>query len=72
VFLDRNTGRAIFGINLCDPWKYDSRLEKLTEKMVQPSPVRGVEKGTILKRKVGRNQPCPCGSGMKYKKCHGH
>lgn len=21
--------------------------------------------------KVGRNQPCPCGSGIKYKKCHG-
>ena len=22
-------------------------------------------------RKVGRNEPCPCGSGQKYKKCHG-
>jgi preprotein translocase subunit SecA len=22
-------------------------------------------------RKVGRNDPCPCGSGKKYKKCHG-
>ena len=22
-------------------------------------------------RKVGRNQPCPCGSGKKYKRCHG-
>ncbi|HEY8489864.1 MAG TPA: preprotein translocase subunit SecA [Dehalococcoidia bacterium] len=22
-------------------------------------------------RKVGRNDPCPCGSGRKYKKCHG-
>ena len=21
--------------------------------------------------KVGRNQPCPCGSGKKYKACHG-
>ena len=20
---------------------------------------------------VGRNEPCPCGSGLKYKKCHG-
>src|SRR5215469_10609729 len=20
---------------------------------------------------VGRNQPCPCGSGKKYKRCHG-
>lgn len=22
-------------------------------------------------RKVGRNEPCPCGSGVKYKRCHG-
>lgn len=23
------------------------------------------------KRQVGRNEPCPCGSGKKFKKCHG-
>lgn len=23
------------------------------------------------KKKIGRNDPCPCGSGKKYKKCHG-
>jgi len=23
------------------------------------------------KKKIGRNDPCPCGSGRKYKKCHG-
>ena len=28
-----------------------------------PAPVRTVS--------VGRNDPCPCGSGLKYKKCHG-
>lgn len=22
-------------------------------------------------KKVGRNDPCPCGSGLKYKRCHG-
>lgn len=28
--------------------------------------------GTVRKgRKVGRNDPCPCGSGLKYKKCCG-
>jgi preprotein translocase subunit SecA len=25
----------------------------------------------IVYDKVGRNDPCPCGSGKKYKKCHG-
>jgi uncharacterized protein YecA (UPF0149 family) len=24
----------------------------------------------VRRRKVGRNEPCPCGSGKKYKKCH--
>lgn len=22
-------------------------------------------------QKIGRNDPCPCGSGKKYKNCHG-
>ncbi len=25
----------------------------------------------IMANKIGRNDPCPCGSGKKYKKCHG-
>jgi preprotein translocase subunit SecA len=36
-----------------------------TEASEQPSTVRRDEE------KVGRNDPCPCGSGKKYKKCHG-
>src|ERR1700676_1100340 len=24
-----------------------------------------------MSNKVGRNQLCPCGSGLKYKRCHG-
>jgi preprotein translocase subunit SecA len=23
-------------------------------------------------KKIGRNDPCPCGSGKKYKQCHGN
>ncbi len=36
------------------------------------------EAGTVTKNaertfpKVGRNEQCPCGSGKKYKRCHGH
>jgi len=40
-----------------------------------PPPIGGEDvKGTPIRRaepKVGRNDPCPCGSGKKYKKCHG-
>ena len=38
--------------------KEKKRLEKLTR-----TPVKSV--------KIGRNEPCPCGSGKKYKKCCG-
>ncbi len=31
------------------------------------TPVPYVREG----RKIGRNEPCPCGSGLKYKQCHG-
>lgn len=30
-----------------------------------------VKKPTRVEDKVGRNDPCPCGSGKKYKMCHG-
>ncbi len=29
------------------------------------------QKPIRVEAKVGRNDPCPCGSGLKYKKCHG-
>ena len=25
----------------------------------------------LIEKKIGRNDPCPCGSGKKYKQCHG-
>jgi CRP-like cAMP-binding protein len=31
----------------------------------------GEKQGTVVaEAKIGRNEPCPCGSGKKYKKCH--
>jgi preprotein translocase subunit SecA len=35
-----------------------------TQEKARPEPVR-------VEKKVGRNDPCPCGSGKKYKQCHG-
>ena len=34
-----------------------------------PQPVRSTAASGKGVRKVGRNQPCPCGSGKKYKRC---
>ena len=30
-----------------------------------------VQQPVRVEKKVGRNDPCPCGSGKKYKACHG-
>jgi preprotein translocase subunit SecA len=45
----------------------------------QVAKITGTNKGDNAKprtvkrteKKIGRNDPCPCGSGMKYKQCHG-
>ena len=47
-----------------DGWTPDALYEKRTG-----SKVFRAEDGTILK--PGRNDLCPCGSGKKYKRCHG-
>ena len=41
-----------------DPTKQDTREHQ------RPEPIR-------VEKKIGRNEPCPCGSGKKYKNCHG-
>ena len=40
-------------------------LNRGEEPVAAPAPAHRAE------NKVGRNDPCPCGSGKKYKKCHG-
>lgn len=38
----------------------------------QPQPQQaGKPQPIVVEQKIGRNDPCPCGSGKKYKKCHG-
>lgn len=34
-------------------------------------PGQGRSQQLVKRYKVGRNEPCPCGSGKKFKKCHG-
>ncbi|RJQ40558.1 MAG: preprotein translocase subunit SecA [Dehalococcoidia bacterium] len=40
-------------------------------KMARPAPVRQSPRQAGSGQKVGRNDPCPCGSGKKYKHCCG-
>jgi len=60
--------------------KTDMRKMRTSKpELVQPSGIpmlddtREVQKSTPVRveQKIGRNDPCPCGSGKKYKNCHG-
>jgi len=46
------------GGSIDDPTKQDTREKQ------RPEPIH-------VDKKPGRNEPCPCGSGKKYKNCHG-
>lgn len=59
-----------FGLRLDHEWQQDDEMDKLVGAM--PAPKKFSALGRLSKtRKIGRNDKCPCGSGKKYKKCHG-
>ena len=41
------------------------------QRMPPPQAPRPSAQPVRVEKKVGRNDPCPCGSGKKYKQCHG-
>ncbi|MGB8524272.1 MAG: SEC-C metal-binding domain-containing protein [Candidatus Acidiferrales bacterium] len=60
-----------FGVNLDFEWTYDAGMEHRTRHMATPVDVDVPHTARSKKNKIGRNDPCPCGSGKKYKRCHG-
>jgi len=60
ICVDPSSKKLRFGIGLEFPWKYDATMEQHSN---------ALHKEEMLS--VGRNDRCPCGSGKKYKKCHG-
>jgi hypothetical protein len=61
-------GTPKFGVTLRNPWTPDARMDQLTLGMPRSGNAAFVG-GQFKRAKVGRNDPCPCGSGKKYKKC---
>ena len=63
----------LFRIQIEEPRKID-HLRRPKEQKLEFSGAQGAEKPRPVQRKtqkIGRNAPCPCGSGKKYKKCCG-
>jgi preprotein translocase subunit SecA len=61
----RDAVRYLFRVQLAKPQAEPKRGQTL------PNQARGPQKPVTTGDKVGRNELCPCGSGKKYKRCHG-
>jgi preprotein translocase subunit SecA len=59
----RDAVRYLFRVELAQP--------KTEPQRVEANPTGGKPAKQAVSDKVGRNDPCPCGSGKKYKRCHG-
>jgi preprotein translocase subunit SecA len=87
VRLNLNGDSASEPANGAAPMRHDSKAETTIDRIeqefqrkkkqeMQSARMAGDSAGaTVTQRrageKVGRNDPCPCGSGKKFKKCHG-
>jgi preprotein translocase subunit SecA len=66
----------LFRVQVSAPAEVEEIAPKKQQQMsflhaASPSEATSVEPAKRNADKVGRNDPCPCGSGKKYKKCHG-
>jgi len=64
--IKEDTVRFIYNVNTSNL----PRREKVAEP-ITTNEEPGVRKPVVKEDKIGRNDPCPCGSGKKYKKCCG-
>jgi preprotein translocase subunit SecA len=77
--IDQELSRRLFRIQIMNEPRPEIPLERLVENvdtsdmtgLVDPSEQKQVKpKSKVTKSKIGRNDPCWCGSGKKWKKCH--
>ena len=67
----RDAVKVILGIKQAQPESLKPRQRPLTINATHGSKSSLSRQQKSGVKKVGRNDPCPCGSGKKYKKCHG-
>lgn len=59
-----------FGLNLDYAWERNEQMDVATKNMAKVGNLSALlKKSGAGKRKIGRNEPCPCGSGKKHKRC---
>ncbi len=68
---DPNTVRESRGPQGIDKSKIREQRQDLLAQSHSDTQQRTITQPIHVEKKVGRNDPCPCGSGKKYKNCHG-
>lgn len=65
-------GAFRFGVNLDYEWKRNFHMDAQTATLPAPKSIDHLESVMFggAQPALGRNDPCYCGSGIKYKKCH--
>jgi hypothetical protein len=58
-----------FGLKLEGEWKEDPLMDEAVQRMPVGRHLDEIENAAKARQKLGRNDPCPCDSGRKYKKC---
>jgi len=75
--LDEDSLRFLFLLQPVEEKKVEEQIERKQRRQdmilnqVGGDAESGAHQAKRDASKVGRNDPCPCGSGKKYKKCHG-
>ena len=68
---DPNTVRESRGPQGIDKSKIREQRQDLLAQSHSDTQQKQITQPIHVEKKVGRNDPCPCGSGKKYKNCHG-
>jgi hypothetical protein len=69
LLIDPYDVRIRLGARSDGPWRQDDLMDEATKQMPEPITTHAFRAAVGKRYKVGRNAPCPCGSGKKYKKC---
>jgi len=64
-------GESFSNVTYTAPSETGEPEVRLDEESIRRAATGGLSAGAMAFARVGRNDPCPCGSGKKYKQCHG-
>ncbi|WP_430458076.1 YecA family protein [Rheinheimera sp.] len=69
ICLQPEDGAFRFGVTLDFEWKYSEKMGEIVRYLPKLQQKIDYKSKNKIRHKIGRNEPCPCHSGKKYKKC---